>query len=416
MAKSPTVAVPSAGPALTQPRSNLYIGIYIAVAGLLAIVFFAVFAGGNVLIVLGVCLALALAALVLGLFLGFLFGIPRAGSGARVVDPAAAAAPAGAPLPAVATPAALDPDHRVNTNLEDISDWLTKIIVGVSLVELRTIGDFLTKLGTLVQTAFSSVNGIGVFSEALLVLFFFIGVLFGFLWTRLELQLAIGDSDRLLLGLRQRLKRDSVEAGLLDLLYTAIQTTDPVPDVDTFKKALAGASRDVRTVVFYRAREFRQNMRSSGDLETMTRVIPIFEALIAVDKEEMGGDGRYHRNYAQLAYTQKDSSKHEYQKAVDNLTLAITLRDTYAAKERLVYLKYEFNRACSRIEIDENFASNTVADRAVRDLITADLTVAITDPLLLQWATSDATVMAWLSLNGWRIEGTTLIPQDGAAQ
>jgi hypothetical protein len=64
-------------------------------------------------------------ALAAGAFTGFLFGIPRAISGAE------------RPVGSVASgPGAT---YRVNTNLEQISDWLTKILVGVGLVQLSEI-------------------------------------------------------------------------------------------------------------------------------------------------------------------------------------------------------------------------------------------------------------------------------------
>src|ERR1700730_13401118 len=53
------------------------------------------------------------ACMALGWAVGFLFGVPRVGS----------------------TPAST----RINTNLEQISDWLTKILVGVGLTQLHKL-------------------------------------------------------------------------------------------------------------------------------------------------------------------------------------------------------------------------------------------------------------------------------------
>jgi hypothetical protein len=61
---------------------------------------------------------------------GLLFGIPR--SIARPGDPAPAAA--------TATQAnGAHPASRVNTNLEDVSDWLTKTLIGVGLTQLSSL-------------------------------------------------------------------------------------------------------------------------------------------------------------------------------------------------------------------------------------------------------------------------------------
>ena len=70
-----------------------------------------------VLSALGVGLGVAAAATAVGAFLGFLFGIPRTLQGNTTPGPDEIA------------------DYRPNTNLEQISDWLTKILVGVGLVK-----------------------------------------------------------------------------------------------------------------------------------------------------------------------------------------------------------------------------------------------------------------------------------------
>jgi membrane protein YqaA with SNARE-associated domain len=73
------------------------------------------------LIVLGAGLFLAGAATVTGSLVGFMFGVPRY----RRADREAQAADQGTTAP--------------NTNLEQISDWLTKIIVGVGLTQIPQI-------------------------------------------------------------------------------------------------------------------------------------------------------------------------------------------------------------------------------------------------------------------------------------
>ena len=83
-----------------------------------------------------------------GGFVGFLFGIPRvlqdgqSGSagphpGVRPEAPTNLRLPSGA---SASSPSAGSGFRiNVNTNLEQISDWLTKIIVGLGLVELRNM-------------------------------------------------------------------------------------------------------------------------------------------------------------------------------------------------------------------------------------------------------------------------------------
>lgn len=90
--------------------------------------------------VLGLGLFVAGASTVFGWLLGLLFGIPR-----TLARPQPAATPDAsgprAPEKAAST-------SRVNTNLEDISDWLTKTLIGVGLTQLNT---FPTKIWTFAE-------------------------------------------------------------------------------------------------------------------------------------------------------------------------------------------------------------------------------------------------------------------------
>jgi len=109
--------------------------------------------------------------LAIGALLGFLFGIPRT---------AHAGAP-GAPAPV---------QYWSNDNLEQISDWLTKILVGVGLVEL---GRLSSSAGALLDWVAPALGAPGVaaarpFTLGLLVYGVVAGFLFGYLMTRLRLQ------------------------------------------------------------------------------------------------------------------------------------------------------------------------------------------------------------------------------------
>ena len=322
---------------LVLSRQNLSIGIYLAIFGLVAIVIFSIFAGKLFVGVAAVCISVALGALTLGLFVGFLFGIPRTSvpkeAAAAAASAGATQAAAGAPTAATASPQQGFSDHQVNTNLEDISDWLTKIIVGVSLVEFGTLTQKLGEFAAMVQKDFK-VDGLGTFILAIVVLYLMTGLLFGFLWTRLELQGLIGLSDRSLLGkLRARLIQENSDAKLLQLVAAVIDPAQKLPASEEIAAGIKAASKDIRPLVFYRAREFRRNSTASGSLTALHRVIPVFEGLIAGDKADFGGDGRYHRNYGELAYVHKDRPEHEYGKAVELLTTAIELRDRFKAHE-----------------------------------------------------------------------------------
>ena len=91
--------------------------------------------------VLAMSLLMASACTVSGWLLGLLFGIPRS-----LARPSSTVAPSAQDNAAGADVSKRNATSRANTNLEDISDWLTKTIVGVGLTQLYTIPKFLGDL------------------------------------------------------------------------------------------------------------------------------------------------------------------------------------------------------------------------------------------------------------------------------
>lgn len=124
--------------------------------------------------------------------LGFLFGIPKV-----LQTPRAPAVPAVDATGARSDERATTETgyvQRVNTNLEDISDWLTKIIVGVGLVELKKLPPFINGVADRIQgVAGPAGHSVGL---ALLAFFASTGFLFGYLLTRLYLQGALARADQ----------------------------------------------------------------------------------------------------------------------------------------------------------------------------------------------------------------------------
>jgi hypothetical protein len=111
-----------------------------------------------------------------GGLVGFLFGIPRTLS-----------LPSGD-----LTGDALSRDqlqYRVNTNLEQISDWLTKILVGVGLAELHQLPGALRGTADYFAAAIGGRAAVDLsgFVVALLVYFAIVGLMTGYLGTRVLL-------------------------------------------------------------------------------------------------------------------------------------------------------------------------------------------------------------------------------------
>jgi hypothetical protein len=142
---------------------------------------------------LGTGVAVAAASMLVGGVLGFLFGIPRTSQ-----QPAAAAPAPASTTPGVAAPAnlATSREYQPNTNLEQISDWLTKILVGVGLIQVRAISDKLYSMAGGIAGALSDTPGNRSFALALVLFFAVAGFLLAYLWTRLYLPGAFRLADR----------------------------------------------------------------------------------------------------------------------------------------------------------------------------------------------------------------------------
>jgi hypothetical protein len=119
--------------------ADWFIGYFFAIGALLLILS-GIAAGADKGLAAGVRVLLlsslfAAASTVSGWLLGFLFGVPRTlvrgQTGSIAPDQAQGRSPA---------------TSRVNTNLEDISDWLTKTIVGVGLTQLFAVPAFVWKV------------------------------------------------------------------------------------------------------------------------------------------------------------------------------------------------------------------------------------------------------------------------------
>ncbi|WP_188303660.1 hypothetical protein [Streptomyces sp. CBMA123] len=125
---------------------------------------------------LGGGLVVAGASTVLGGALGFLFGVPRVKSGSG--EPQGSYAP--------------------NTNLEQVSDWLTKVLLGVGLTQLGSLGERLHQLGTALAPVLGDADAAVPFAAALVLYFLVLGFLAGWLVTRLALPRVLTETDEAL--------------------------------------------------------------------------------------------------------------------------------------------------------------------------------------------------------------------------
>lgn len=133
-----------------------------------------------------ICLTIAGASLLVGGLLGFLFGIPRTLQDGSVQVPATS-------VPGL--PARPLAQYRANTNLEQISDWLTKILIGVGLTQLTVIPDKLQLMSHVAARGLGGTAASETFMIAAMLYFAIDGFLVGYLWTRLFLPGAFRQAD-----------------------------------------------------------------------------------------------------------------------------------------------------------------------------------------------------------------------------
>jgi CheY-like chemotaxis protein len=180
------------------------------------------------LAVASIALLLAAAAFAVGGAIGFIFGIPKSLQDVSI--------------PPTPPPADSEGDQDVegisrvayagNTSLEQISDWLTKIIVGVGLTQLLNVPTALTALGNGFADALGGFSGSSVLA-ALEVIFFGIGGFFlGYLWTRLYLVSLLVESDQ-----------QARQAAEFDRELRAIEVATGLQSVQASERGAEGASR-----------------------------------------------------------------------------------------------------------------------------------------------------------------------------
>jgi hypothetical protein len=130
----------------------------------------------------------ALACLGVGAVGGFLFAIPRvprsvAPNRAQPDSQQSTTVSSGeAALPLLPSISDRGFGLGINTNLEEISDWLTKILVGLGLVELRSVPTYLQRAGYFVG---QSLGGQQYLAGGVIVYFLGLGFLCGYLLTRM---------------------------------------------------------------------------------------------------------------------------------------------------------------------------------------------------------------------------------------
>jgi hypothetical protein len=362
-------------------------------------------------------IVLAGASFACGGLLGFLFGIPRTLQGDRdTTSPSAIGhvAQEGANQGGAGR-TNTDSTYRANTNLEQISDWLTKILVGVGLTQIGRIPGALQALGTYVAPALGGDKSGPSFAIVIFLYFVIAGFFPGYLFARLLLPGAFRQADLAAIGdlaaravenseraidvskqVQQRVddqaQCDALALSLVSRLLDPDPNSRPVGQ-DELNKVVSEASPAVKVTIFNIARSMRKaNWRT--DKAKVERTIPVFRSLIASDVKR-----EFHSNHGQLGYALKDKEPPDWETAEAELTTAIEMR----GPERGLPL-YDFNRALCRINRDRAYSLQQQSNPSIRQDILGDLHVAAQSGLgrLIR---EDPTIAKWMQQNGLTVDG-----------
>jgi tetratricopeptide (TPR) repeat protein len=325
--------------------------LLLVIAGITSVVVYSLqFAPLQAFSVFSVGITVAGSALMTGGLFGFLFGIPRIVQSDQTLssqnkqDNNLAVA-----------------RYQANTNLEQISDWLTKILIGVGLTQIPQIREEIQRLISFLAPGLGGTDSSASFAFALLVYFSICGFLIGYLTTRLRLANALREVDEVLKHISQQLEaQQEKDANALALVDRQLDLRHPEIHQTELDQAIASASSPIKVQIFRIAHRTRKtSWREDINKPQMERTIPIFRALLKDDPEH-----KFHRNHAELAFALKDkqhSIKADYREAEAELNTAIAMRG-----ERLNegWSYYEFNRALCRIELygDDPRMQDTILD------------------------------------------------------
>lgn len=348
--------------------------------------------------ILGVSITIAGAAFVAGGLLGFLFGIPKTlqqENDANTIK---------------SGDTKQETTYRHNTNLEDISDWLTKILVGVGLTQIASISGVLNKYADFVAAGLGNFSSSKVFGIAILILFLIVGFLVGYLLTRLRLKSALTQADAIkslstkLTSLENQRELDS------QALTITQRQLNPFPNEQELKQeeideAIKNASSSTKKNIFYQAENMLWH-NIDTDIEKMKRTIPIFRALIASDEEN-----KYHKNHGRLGIALSRNGDSNWSEVKIELDKAILIRGESVDKNDLYY---ELYRAEGLINLDVNFNKEQKSDDNSKQAILSDIQAAFANPdikgfYLNKYTSKDTTITRWLEIN--KIDPSTLQPK-----
>jgi len=171
----------------------------------------------------GYGLLIAGAAYLGGGFTGFLFGLPRM----------------------LTNPDQAKKDYSRNDNLIQISDWVTKIIVGLGLTNLYALPDIISRFGEHYGSFFpvmdQGVNTNGpLIAECIMIFYSISGFLMGYLWTNIHYIPVLTLMDGITAELN---KKQALAEEMNEIIMDGAENVIDASDTDSFEQVQANQSR-----------------------------------------------------------------------------------------------------------------------------------------------------------------------------
>jgi|TARA_B110000037_G_scaffold141158_1_gene159578 hypothetical protein len=143
--------------------------------GILAMVLYSLTSGGWIYILqsLSIYFLIGGASLVLGGLIGFLFGIPKINNSNLSSN-----------------------KYKANTNLEQTSDWLSKVLIGVGLTQISEITKWIGDISRYVAKDMTAIGNESPFIASIIIYFLVCGFIIGYLATRIILPKVLVESER----------------------------------------------------------------------------------------------------------------------------------------------------------------------------------------------------------------------------
>lgn len=367
---------------------------WVMVGGFVPIVLYGVYQLdlSKLFLIIGIGLIVALASALVGAIIGFIFGIPRSPN--TVSDFAASGDSTQIPNEETL----MDRAFQSNTNLEQISDWLTKILVGVGLTQITVFPEKLKSLSEYIGKAFVSVSssnphaGSTILAGGIVLFYSMCGFLISYLWSRVylpgafsaalikSLRAEIKEKEVRLVSFEEKQRQKDLHARELVEKQLAGHSVDP----DTLMNSINEASSEERDKIINKTSEVRRK-NWKDNKPVMERTLPIYKALAESPEE----DNRFYY-HGEYGFALKDKREPDYKKALEELSRAIHIRGSW---REYGWLEYEFCRAICYIKLTEQ--GECKDEEAWKHYIIEDLRIAKNSNKIKHWIEENIDIQNW---------------------